>query len=55
VHILVPPDTPLDLPRADELRGRVISALAARHAPAVVDVLFTATEAYAAPTTGFTA
>jgi predicted Co/Zn/Cd cation transporter (cation efflux family) len=55
VHVLVPPDTRLDLPRADELRGRVISALAARHAPAVVDVVFTATEAYAAPTTGHTA
>ncbi len=55
VHILVPPGTALDLDRSDDLRGRVISALATRHAPAVVDVIFTATEAYAAPTVGFTA
>ena len=55
VHVLVPPDTALDLPGADVLRGRVISALAARHARVVVDVVFTATEAYAAPTTGYTA
>jgi hypothetical protein len=55
VHILVPPDTPLALPEADRLRGRVISALAARHAPVVADVVFTATEAWAAPTAGYTA
>lgn len=54
VHVLVPPGTPLDLPRADEIRGRVISSLAARHAPVVVDVVFTGTEAYAAPTVGYT-
>ncbi len=55
VHVLVPPATALDLAAADALRGRVISALAARHAPVVVDVVFTGTEAYAAPTAGYTA
>jgi predicted Co/Zn/Cd cation transporter (cation efflux family) len=55
VHALVPPGTPLDLERADRLRGAVIAALAARHAPVIVDVVFTGVEAYAAPTTGYTA
>lgn len=55
VHVLVSPGTNLDLLRADALRGRVISSLAARHAPVVVDVVFTGTEAYAAPSTGYTA
>ncbi|MFO1207728.1 MAG: cation transporter [Amaricoccus sp.] len=55
VHVLVPPGTALALPEADTFRGRVISALAARHAPVVADVVFTATEAYAAPTAGYTA
>jgi predicted Co/Zn/Cd cation transporter (cation efflux family) len=54
VHVLVPPGTPLTLPESDALRARVISALATRHAPVVVDVVFTATEAYAAPTAGYT-
>ena len=34
VHVLVPPGTPLDLLHADEMRGQVISSLAARYAPA---------------------
>jgi predicted Co/Zn/Cd cation transporter (cation efflux family) len=55
VHVLVPPDTPLTLPEADTLRAAVIAALAARHPPVVVDVVFTATEAHAAPTAGYTA
>ena len=50
VHVLVPPGTDLDLAAADRLRGAVIAALTARHAPVVVDVVFTAVEAYAAPT-----
>ena len=33
VHVLVPPGTALDLATADRLRGAVIAALAARHAP----------------------
>lgn len=54
VHVLVPPGTPLDLETADGLRGAVIAALTSRHAPAVVDVVFTAVELYAAPTPGYT-
>ena len=54
VHVLVPPGTDLDLAAADRLRGAVIAALTARHAPVVVDVVFTAVEAYAAPTAGYT-
>lgn len=53
VHVLLPPDTELDLAAADRLRGAVIAALTARHAPAVVDVVFTAVEAHAAPTAGY--
>lgn len=53
VHVLLPTDAALDLAAADRLRGRVITALAARHGPAIVDVVFTAVEDYAAPTTGF--
>ena len=55
VHVLVPPGTVLDLATADRLRGAVIAALARRHAPVVVDIVFTAVEAYAAPTTGYQA
>ena len=31
----------------------VVAAVAARHAPVIVDVVFTAIEEFAAPTTGF--
>jgi predicted Co/Zn/Cd cation transporter (cation efflux family) len=55
VHVLVPEGTALGLAEADRLRGAVIAALAARHAPVVVDVVFTAVEAFAAPTAGYTA
>lgn len=55
VHVLLPADSALDLATADRYRGAVITALAARHGPVVVDVVFTATEAYAAPTAGYTA
>jgi hypothetical protein len=54
VHVLVPPGTPLALPEADRLRGAIVDALIARHAPVVVDVVFTAVEAYVAPTAGYT-
>ena len=53
VHALLPPDTALDLAAADRLRGAVIAALAARHAPVIVDVVFTGVEGFAAPTTGY--
>lgn len=45
----------MDLAQADALRRRVVAALAAGHAPVVVDVVFTTVEAYAAPTTGYSA
>lgn len=53
VHVVVPAGTPLDLATGDRLRGAVIDALVARHAPIDVDVIFTAVEAYAAPTAGY--
>ena len=54
VHVLVDPTGPsLDVSRADDLRRAVTAAVVGRHAPAVVDIVFTATEAFAAPTTGF--
>jgi cation diffusion facilitator family transporter len=43
----------LDLREADRLRRAVVAALVPRHAPVVVDVVFTAVEDFAAPTTGF--
>jgi predicted Co/Zn/Cd cation transporter (cation efflux family) len=55
VHVLLPQGTPLDLTAADRLRGAVIAALGTRHAPLVAEVVFTAVEAYAAPTTGYPA
>ena len=55
VHVLVPPGTTLALAAADRLRGAIIGALAARHAPVVADIVFTAVEAYAAPTAGYRA
>lgn len=53
VHVLLPEGTDLRLAEADRLRGAVIAALAERHAPAVIDVVFTAVEAFAAPTVGY--
>lgn len=59
VHVLVDSETAPgaapDLATADRLRGAIIAALAARHGPVVVDVVFTGVEAYAAPSAGFTA
>lgn len=54
VHVLVPPGIALDLETADALRGAVISAIAGTWGPAVVDVVFTAVERHAAPTSGYT-
>ena len=52
VHAVLAPETPLDLPASDRLRGAIIAALAARHGPMLADVIFTAVEAYAAPIAG---
>jgi predicted Co/Zn/Cd cation transporter (cation efflux family) len=43
----------LDVRQADALRRGVVAAVAARHAPVIIDVIFTANEELAAPTTGF--
>jgi predicted Co/Zn/Cd cation transporter (cation efflux family) len=43
----------LDLRTADRLRVAVVEALARKHAPIIVDIVFTTIEEYAAPTTGF--
>lgn len=40
---------------ADALRREVIVTLAGRHAPVIVDMIFTTVEEFAAPTTGFAA
>jgi cation diffusion facilitator family transporter len=53
IHVLLPEDSALDLATADGLRRRVIDGLVAAHAPVIVDVVFTAIEEYAAPTSGF--
>lgn len=54
VHVLLAePDLNLDVRRADQLRRAMIAAIAERHAPVIVDIVFTATEELAAPTTGF--
>ena len=54
VHVLLgQPDLGLDVRRADQLRRTVIAAIATRHAPVIVDIVFTAVEELAAPTTGF--
>ena len=47
------PDLGLDVRRADQLRRAVIAAIATRHAPVIVDMVFTTVEELAAPTTGF--
>ena len=39
--------------RADTLRRAAVAAVAARHAPVILDIVFTTVEEFAAPTTGF--
>ncbi len=55
VHAVLPEGAALDLAGSDRLRGAVIAALASRHGPVVVDVVFTGVDAFAAPTSGYTA
>lgn len=54
VHAVLPEDAALTLAESDRLRGEIVRALAARHGPMVVDVVFTAVEAYGAPVSGRT-
>jgi hypothetical protein len=54
VHVLLQRSgTTLDVHAADDLRRAAVAAVAGRHAPAVVDIVFTAVEEFAAPTKGF--
>ena len=54
VHVLLrEAEAGLDVKGADALRRAVVAALAARRAPVIVDIVFTAIEEFAAPTTGF--
>lgn len=56
VHVLLDEaGADLDLRTADRLRVAVVEALARKHAPIIVDIVFTTIEEYAAPTTGFVA
>jgi cation diffusion facilitator family transporter len=56
VHALLGPSgSGLDVSRADDLRHSVVAAVAGRHSPVIVDLVFTAVEEFAAPTTGFAA
>ena len=54
VHVLLgEAEAGLDIRRADALRRAVIAAVAQRHTPVIIDMVFTAIEEFAAPTTGF--
>lgn len=54
VHVLLSEaEARLDIKEADALRRSVVAAVAARHSPVIVDIVFTAIEEFAAPTTGF--
>jgi hypothetical protein len=54
VHVLLgEAEAGLDVRRADALRRAVVAAVAARHTPVIVGIVFTAIEEFAAPTTGF--
>ncbi len=54
VHVLLGPvGEALDVRRADMVRRAVVAAVVERHAPAIVDIVFTAVAEFAAPTTGF--
>lgn len=54
-HALVARGERVDLARADALRQAAILAVAARHAPLTLDLIFTGVRDYAAPTAGFAA
>jgi len=54
VHVLLDEaEARLDIKGADTLRREVVAAVAARHKPVIIDIVFTAIEQFAAPTTGF--
>ena len=54
VHVLLgEAEAGLDIKGADALRRAVVAAVAARHTQVIVDMVFTAIEEFAAPSTGF--
>jgi predicted Co/Zn/Cd cation transporter (cation efflux family) len=54
VHVLLgEAAADLSVGRTDELRGEIVTAVAGRYPPAIVDVVFTTVAEFAAPTTGF--
>jgi cation diffusion facilitator family transporter len=46
-------DLAMDVAGSDQLRRAIVGAVAAAHAPAIVDVVFTGIPEFVAPTTGF--
>ena len=53
VHVLVDAaDAGLDLRRADAVRRAAVDAVAREHAPVILDIVFTAVDAFAEPTVG---
>jgi cation diffusion facilitator family transporter len=56
VHVLLgEAAADISVARTDELRGSIVSAVAGRYPPAIVDVVFTTVAEFAAPPTGFAA
>ncbi len=56
VHVLVENEAAgLQVAQADALRQSAVAAVAGRHAPVILDIVFTGVEDFAAPTTGFVA
>lgn len=54
VHVLLPENCdPLTTSDMDSYRFRILEAVASIHQPVVIDVVFTVTEKFAAPTAGF--
>jgi predicted Co/Zn/Cd cation transporter (cation efflux family) len=54
VHVLLrEAEAALDIKRAGALRRAAVAAVAARHTPVILDLVFTTVEEFAAPTTGF--
>ena len=54
VHVLLgEAAADISVARTDELRGSIVSAVASRYPPAIIDVVFTTVAEFAATTTGF--
>jgi len=54
VHVLLSEEQAgMDVRRMDELRRAAVAAVADQHTPIILDIVFTAIDEFAAPTTGF--